>query len=510
MALSAYVDHTQQQQKRMEVLQRMMCYMDERMISAAHTSADRLLTILPHYPLGNNSVLVAFGGGKDSSYMVSFVRFIQLLIFQKHQETFHLRIATNRHAGMPASVMENIDRVYLNLGLYGDSSVELLLIDDREVSPFEVDHPLPRTVIERNRLDILMTGHRCGGEARPTFCNACNLSMVNSFAVAASYGDGIDIMVTGDSRRELLTYLAWLRRVAGRFGISQQRRGSDFHAFLQIVDDISQFYFSDIYGAEATTEIEGRRMPSQSIARETRLFSIYHDTDYEVANHWELLTNFLAFRFDEIAFSFTESDCSNPALMAHLRGLKAEKVYGRSYEEGICEYLQFALQLMRHKDFPDELIALMEQRYQTPEAIQAMRAKLDGYTQAILDLTEEQLVCMLYSPFVQHCAGLANYIGREQPELVPYLPGIHALLTEGSDTLQSCEERSLLTEHLERITHLEIERLRTLYTLNSALNSQNVVHTPISTILERDPHKAVIRTLHSPNGSPVDEIISGR
>jgi hypothetical protein len=29
------------------------------------------------------------------------------------------------------------------------------------------------------------------------------------------------------------------------------------------------------------------------------------------------------------AFSFTESDCANPTLMAHLRGLKCERLYGR-------------------------------------------------------------------------------------------------------------------------------------------------------------------------------------
>jgi hypothetical protein len=70
----------------------------------------------------------------------------------------------------------------------------------------------------------------------------------------------------------------------------------------------------------------------------------------------EMLTGFLGFRFDDLAFSFTESDCGNPALMAHLRGLKAERLFRRSYDEGMAEYIAFALDLMRRKDFPPQLV----------------------------------------------------------------------------------------------------------------------------------------------------------
>lgn len=114
-------------QIRQNVFSALSGYMDASAQEAAHKCVTRLLNVLPHRSLQNNVVFVAYGGGKDSSYMVAFVRFLQLLIFLEHHDTFHLRVATNRHSGMPMAVMENIHRVYCALGMYKDSDVALLL-----------------------------------------------------------------------------------------------------------------------------------------------------------------------------------------------------------------------------------------------------------------------------------------------------------------------------------------------------------------------------------------------
>ena len=76
----------------------------------------------------------------------------------------------------------------------------------------------------------------------------------------------------------------------------------------------------------------------RQLARDPLFFNIYQDTAYEAGAHWALLTEFMHFRFDELMFSFSESDCGNPTLMAHIRGLRAETLLQRSYAEGIREY----------------------------------------------------------------------------------------------------------------------------------------------------------------------------
>src|SRR5262249_14876839 len=151
---------------------------------------------------------------------------------------------------------------------------------------------------------------------------------------------------------------------------------SSIGRLLSKVDNIARSYFTDIHGPDAAAVAERRvaaRVPDR-----LQFFSIYSDTDYAAGDHLELLTGFLGFRFDDIAFSFTESDCGNPALMAHLRALKCERVYQRSYAEGMAEYVEFAVELMRRKDFPPELVEQMRQRYEGLEAVSRMRRAADG------------------------------------------------------------------------------------------------------------------------------------
>src|ERR1700735_4512279 len=184
--------------------------------SALRCSA-RLRAALPDPEhLGRNLVLVAYGGGKDSSYTLAFVRAMQLILFRAHGTTFRLRVATNRHAGMPRAVLENVDRAYQALRLTDDPDCELLLIDGNEVTQFDVDAPQRDHVIRRNRRDLPMTGHRTFADGRPTFCNACNLSVLNSFGVAAAYGEGADLIITGDSEEEQRQYAVWGGRLGRR------------------------------------------------------------------------------------------------------------------------------------------------------------------------------------------------------------------------------------------------------------------------------------------------------
>lgn len=494
-------------------------------MEAALRCSAKLKAELPHaQQLDRNLVLVAYGGGKDSSYMLAFVRAMQLILFRLYGTTFRLRVATNRHAGMPRAVLENVDREYRALRLYGDPDSELLLIDGNEVTPFDVDSPQREHVVRRNRLDILMTGHRTFGDGRPTFCNACNLSVFNSFGLAAAYGEGADLIITGDSKQEQREYTLWVSRLSRRLaaagapppqnGDADQTAprptgvkgvtGSGLGRLLSHLDRIAQAYFTDIHGADAT-EILAERRVTTAVPGRLRFFSVYSDTAYAAGDHMEMLTGFLGFRFDDLAFSFTESDCGNPALMAHLRGLRCERVFQRNYADGLAEYAGFALALMRKKDFPDELIEHMRARYEGPDAAGRMRRAANEYAMETFGLAEEQLVCMAYSPFAEKGAGLETFLSREHPELAGRADDIHASLAGPGDG------DTELAGALQRISGLELSQLRVLYSspmrrLGGGRGGTEV----IDAVLEGDPHKAVIRTRHAPDGPDTLEQISGR
>jgi hypothetical protein len=478
-------------------------------LDAAARCAIRLRDALPKADdLAANVVLVAFGGGKDSAYTLAFVRAIQLILDRIHGTTFRLRVATNRHAGMPQAVLDNIDREYRALCVDTDPDCELLLIDGDEVTPFRVHEPQREHVVRRNRLDILMTGHRTFADGRPTFCNSCNLSVVNSFGIAASYGEGADLIVTGDSENEQRQYALWVGRLARRLRSPATPqtprppgRAKGIGRLLSDVDDIARSYFADIHGPRATEEIARRRVRAD-VPDRFRFFSIYSDTHYAAGDHMELLTGFLGFQFDDVAFSFTESDCGNPALMAHLRGLKAERVHRRSYDEGMAEYVEFALDLMRKKDIPAHLVELMAARYAGPDAVASMRAAADAYAWETFRLTEEQLVCMAYSPFAEKGAGLEVFLDREHPALAARIDEVRQRLSDEASA------PSTVDEELTRISGLELAQLQVLY--RSLLHRPRSGADVIDTVLAGDPHKAVIRTRHAKHGPDILEQISGR
>jgi len=475
-------------------------------LAAALRCSVRLQAALPDpVELARNLVLVAFGGGKDSAYTLAFVRAVQLILDRVHGRTFRLRVATNRHAGMPRAVLENVDRAYRALRVYDDPDCELLLIDGNQVAPFDVDSPQREQVVRRNRLDILMTGHRTFADGRPTFCNACNLSVINSFGLAAAYGDGADVIITGDSQQEQQQYALWVNRLARRLApAAGPVRQPGIGRLLSHLDRVAQVYFADIHGPAADPAPE--RRVHATVPEQLRFFSIYTDTHYAAGDHLELLTGFLGFQFDELAFSFTESDCGNPALMAHLRGLKCERVFERSYAEGMREYVDFALDLMRTKDFPPELVAQMAARYEGPGAIDRMRRSADAYAWETFGLTEPQLVCMAYSPFAGKGAGLERFLGREHPALAGRAGEIHALLAEAATTDPA------LAAELARISGVELAQLRVLYraSLRAPAGGPAAGTDVIDAVLVGDPHKAVIRTRHTKDGPNTLEQISGR
>ncbi|WP_413507016.1 hypothetical protein [Serratia proteamaculans] len=477
-------------------------YLSPSIIFSAKKCAKRLMSTL-NDGKGNRQkiVLLAYGGGKDSSYMVAYVRYIQGLILAEQGDTFRLRISTNRHAGMNDSVMENIDRVYRALHIHGDELVECLITDGLLIRPFDRYLSMPDAVRWQNRTDALMNGHRFQADARSTFCNACNLSMVNSFGLAAHYDGGADIIITGDSPQEQTAYAAWARHLSRLFEAPKAQHHHGFSGFLETLDSVAKAYFGDIYGAENVTS--AHRITFK-LARDPLFFNIYQDTAYEAGAHWALLNDFMKFSFDPLMFSFSESDCGNPTLMAHIRGLRAETLLKRSYPEGIREYVRFALGLMQQKDFPSHLIAEMALRYQDDDAIAGQRQRAEQFALDAFNLTTQQLVCMIYSPFTERGKNLASYLAQENLRFSE--SAIRALL-EGSDE-PNCIS---LSQDLQQLSGLTLPHLRQCYRsklVSSLLEGKST--DPLARILRFDPHKAVIQVSNGVTQRVAREVISGR
>ncbi|MFC4375374.1 hypothetical protein ACFO5K_14835 [Nocardia halotolerans] len=452
--------------------------------------------------IGAHKVMVAYGGGKDSSYVVAFVRAVQLHLRLEHGRTFTVRVANMRHAGVPLAVMENIERVYAALRMLDDDRAELLTVDRTEIRPFRVDLPLPESLVTVNRVDVLMNGHRSAGDGRPTFCNSCNLAVADFYGRAAWWDGGVDAIMTGDSRREQALYAAWIRRLARDIGIEPDQAGTMvFSDLLRALRGIGDAYYRELFGGGGEAQVVERSVAVGDRSAQPRFVSIYDSVSYRVHDHWDLIVDFLGFRFDDLAFSFTESDCANPTLMAHLRGLRAELVEERSYAAGIGEYLEFAETMMRKKEMPDRLIQLALGRYDTPAKVSERRTVAADFARRAFDLPERALAAMVFSPFTDQGQRLVAFLERCHPDRVDRADRCHAALRAEPGTEAEAD-------WLAEVSGLSIDHLRTLY--DSALVDFSRRDTVMARVRSGDPHKHGVRTVDPRTGVPVVELISGR
>ena len=292
-----------------------------------------------------------------------------------------------------------------------------------------------------------------------------------------------------------------MRHLSRLFNRQVIDEGRGFSSFLKTLDGVAKGYFENIYGPGNVTS---EHRIAHALVRDPIFFNIYQDAAYESGEHWSLLTEFLKFDFDELMFSFSESDCGNPTLMAHIRGLRAETLLGRTYTEGVREYVNFAIGLMQQKEFPRHLVSEMSARYQNDSAIDRQRARAEKFALDAYDLSSEQLICMIYSPFTECGKNLERYLVDQK--ILLSAPAIHALL---GGNINGC---SMLKTKLETLSGLNLEQLRQCYgncLVVSLLEPKS--KDPLSRVLRYDPHKAIIQVKN--DNAPdrrITEIISGR
>ncbi|QHF03220.1 MULTISPECIES: hypothetical protein [Pseudomonas syringae group] len=486
-----------------QVLQRLLSYFSRAERTALQLLIQRLIVAAGGIErISTFKVLVAFGGGKDSAYTLAFVRAAQLSIACRAPGTFNLRVANRRHAGMTPAVMENIDRSYAALFLYDDPRVEMLVFDNQYTQAFEPDLPFSSAGREQNRSDMLVAGHLSAGDARTTFCNSCYLGLAEFLGRASSWGKGVDALVSGDSRKDQKQYITWIMRLAQRTGQGTgQWKNHNANSVLRALDHVGQAFYHELYGEPADVDKPVRPVAPPLKSSAPALIGIADLVGCKADEHWGLLSEFLNFRFEDLSFSFSESDCANPLLMAHMRGLTAQYVQARSYADGIAEYLKLATSLMRAKGMPARLIEQALSAYDGPERIAVRRSLAEGFAQEAYGLNEVQLVCMLFSPFVDNGRGLEAFLRRCHPGMLIALPDLHKVLSGSTAPDQ-------VLSWLVDISGLTIDGVRKLYVKQRVdFNDERSI---IARIRAADPDKRRIMTIDPSTGESVLQIVSGR
>ncbi len=395
--------------------------------------------------VGHYKVLVAHGGGEVSSYTLALLRAAQLTIAGRAPGTFQLRVATLRHAGMTQATLDSLHSGYSALFLHDDPRVELLLVENQDVYPFNPQRPASSVGREVSQRNMLMLGHLTSGDIRATLCNDTYLALGDFYQRVTTWNGGVHALVSGDSARKQGQYLAWLKKTALAANVTVAPGWpASLTALFARMEDWSIGCYRDLYGEHYVGAESSGRGGHRHLAY-IGIGDLLNDVDVAQS---PLLSEFLAHRPDPFDFHFSHPAYPNPLLMAHLHGLQAECLRELSYEHGVEGFVRQAMDYMLRRQIPTALIA--------EASGHDGRVLSTTYAQEFFGLDEGQLTCLLFSPFIHHGERLEGYLRQCHPGMLVGLPELHK-------ALQGSPAADMLQQWLVDTSGLSLPLLQHLY-----------------------------------------------
>lgn len=451
-----------------QVLQRLMERFSPAQRASLQLLIQRVIVAAGGYErVGSFKVMYAHGGGKDSVHALAFLRAAQLSIAARAQATFNLRIATARHAGMTADVIANIERGYSALFVQDDPRVEVLVLDDAVMQPFDSAQLSSPNQRQADRNDLLLAGHLAGGVACPPFCGCCYAGLADLYRHAMAWDGGVDAVISADPLPERKRYLAWGRRKLRRAGVGLSVQVATFpRAMIDALSAVRRQHLQRLLGLSLQTQyFSGNQRPLRFIAIDDL---VHQPFDAEC----EVLSAFLGFQCSEHSCVLSESDCVTPLLSAHLWGLRREHVHGQCYADGVSDYLKRAGIRMQRKQMSPLLQREVLAAWQGADQLAQRRQQAADLATQAYGLSEAQLICLLFAPFIEGGKRLEPFLRQCHPGMLVALPYMHKALRE-----QRAPEP--VVQWLVNISGLPLSTLQTLYWLEAETLSKTLCH-PVS------------------------------
>jgi len=374
------------------------------------TAADKVKRALDgktvkNQSIGDVNILLAYGGGKDSTMSLIFLKYVQSLFLKDTNKTFKLHILTHIHPGMRKTVFENIKIVFNKLRLYDDKDVHITfqtknaLFNQEDVNRFFRSNngiTIPRNVKEEFRREMLLFGHLSKGLGRYTFCYTCNIDMIMSIITNVLKPDNnIHFIVTGDSKEEKGLYTTWLNEIFSFVeGKEVDIRQGDTASFCKHFVDLQKTFNEKYLG-----------ILNQSAGKITIMPELFDITEYVNFSLDKLIKEFLeikmGFKFESDSFNFSETDCFYPAIMAYTASLRG----GLNKDEHIKRHLEHVKKIMREKGFHSEFI-------DKASNVGIKYSEVKPFLEHEIGISDKQIKTLVESPFLDDGKNLQSFLNR--------------------------------------------------------------------------------------------------
>ncbi|WP_338579066.1 hypothetical protein [Pseudomonas sp. ML2-2023-6] len=465
-----------------QVLQRLLGFFSRPERIALQLLIQRLLVAaggVEH--IGHYRVMVVHEGGKECAYTLAFLRAAQLSIAGRSPHTFILRIAILRQPRMTANVMERIQAQCSELFIYDDSRVELLLVDEQGTAQLHKQVAFESLSSVMDRTQVLMSGHLTQGDARATFFYADLLARAKLYRRACEWGVKVDALIDRRPPAHLGQYVLWIQQVARQHGHAPYgEHREDFEGAVKLCSKLDDDY---------KQQLQLPTVPSREIS------AVETDNDINVINVFDCLCHEVdvlhsqVLMFIEGPWNIKTLDIEEPQtavvlLAAHVHGLRGAYQHGVEYSVGVDAFLRRAsIENKCNERFKGQLIKHLGTVFNTPKRISKLHGAATRYLRELHGVSDEQLGCLICSPFVNQARGLESFLQSCYPEKLQFIHRFRQVLIDHNAASQAD------VSWLESVSGLSLASLQALYHMQK---------------IDSRPGNSLIATLwaHDPNNKP--------
>ncbi|UFP97403.1 hypothetical protein [Pseudomonas fitomaticsae] len=450
-----------------QVLQRLLSFFSRAERTALQLLIQRLAVAAGGMDrIGEFKVLAIQSGTRDCCYSLALLRAAQLSIAGRAPATFQLRVATLRCNGVPPSALQNLHRSFSALFLHDDPRVELLMVDHREIQPFNHLAPVCDEGREASRLALLMVGHRRSWEEDLTLWDHQYLTTAEFYGQVARWKNGVDALISSDNARRQEQFLDGLDRAVNKVGLGKlSRKGGGFDELFSLLDSIGGDCYRELYSQD--DQVPWRPIGEFEACRRTSYIGIDDMVVGKMEERWPLLSDFLGFQADDLMFEARTGECADPLVGAYLKGMQASHTEGRTYEVGVSEYLQQCLATMRSRNTPEQVCERFESAFGNLSDLAEHQSLAANSLQKNFGLNETQLVCLLFAPFIDAGAGLERFLRTCHPGMLVAMPDLHR-------AMQGLHAPEQVLQWMTDVSGLPLRLICRLYAMGAVRTGEHV------------------------------------
>lgn len=456
-----------------QVLQRLLSFFSRAERTALQLLIQRLAVAAGGMErIGEFKVLAIQSGTRDSCYNLALLRAAQLSIAGRAPATFQLRVASLRWSGTPAFTMLNIHRSFSALFLYDDPRAELLMVDHREILPFDHQLPMSDEGREAARVNLLLMGHRRDWNEKLELWDDRYLATAEFYGQVARWNNGVDAMISTDTVPSQERFIDGLDRATQKAAIGTLERAvPGFEGLFNLLDNLGGDYYREFY-------IEAERVAWRPIGhfeacRRTSYIGIHDMVVGKMEERWPLLSDFLGYQADELMLEPSTGECAEPLIAAYLNGIHAQHIDGRTYDAGASEHLHRSLAMMRQKSVPEQICERFLAMFGTLTDFSEQKASAASALQMNFGLSESQLVCLLFAPFIDKGAGLERFLRTCHPGMLVAMPELHR-------AMQGMQAPEQVVQWMTDVSGLPVRLIARLYAMPAIRMNQQPAAAPAS------------------------------